>query len=79
MLIRMKQRETESLREFITRFNTVTLEVTDLDQMVAMLAMKDTLKPSRFLFSLEKKFSISFFEMLSHAKKYANTEEAFLA
>ena len=53
MLIGMKQRKNESLREFITRFNTATLEVTDLDQMVAMSAMKGTLKPSRFLFSLE--------------------------
>ena len=79
MLIGMKQRETESLQEFITRFNTVTLEVTDLDQMVAMSAMKGALKPSRFLFSLEKKFSTSFFKMLFHAEKYANVEEAFLA
>ena len=44
-----------------------------------MLAMKDTLKPSRFLFNLEKKFFTSFLEMLSRAEKYANVEEAFLA
>ena len=47
--------------------------------MVSMLAMKGTLKPSRFLFSLEKKFSTNFFEMLFHAEKYANAKEAFLA
>ena len=79
MLIGMKQRENESLQEFITRFNTATLEVTDLDQMVAMSTMKGALKPFRFLFSLDKKFSTSFFEKLSHAEKYANAEEAFLA
>ena len=55
------------------------MEVTNLDQMVAMSAMKGALKPFRFFFSLEKKFSIGFFEMLSYAKKYANAEEAFLA
>ena len=54
------------------------VEVTTLDQMVAMSAMKGILKPSRFLFSLEKKFLISFPKMLSRAKKYANAEEAFL-
>ena len=39
----------------------------------------EALKPSRFLFNMEKKFSTSFFKMLSHAEKYANIEEAFLA
>ena len=79
MLIEIKQRKNEFLREFITRFNTTTLEVIDLDQMVAMSAMKGALKPSRFFFSLEKKIFTSFFEMLSHAKKYANAEEALSA
>ena len=47
--------------------------------MIAMSAMKGALKHSRFLFSLEKKFSTSFLEILSYAEKYANAEEAFLA
>ena len=79
MLIGIKQRENESLQKFITRFNTATLEVTDLNQMVAMSAMKGTLKPSRFLFSLDKKFPTSFSEMFSRAEKYANAEEALSA
>ena len=78
MLIGMKQRKTESLREFITRFNTATSEVMDLDQMVAMSTMKCALKCSRFLFNLKKKFSTSFSKMLSCIEKYANTEETFL-
>ena len=53
--------------------------MTDLDQMVAMSVMKGALKPSKFLFSLEKKFSTSFPKMLFRAEKYANVEEAFLA
>ena len=65
MLIEIKQRKKESLRKFITRFNVATLKVIDLDQMVAMSAIKGALKPSRFLFSLEKKFPSSFPEMLS--------------
>ena len=47
--------------------------------MVSMSAMKGVLKLSRFLFSLEKKFSTNFSEMFSRMEKYANAEEAFLA
>ena len=54
MLIGIKQRESESLWEFISKFNVATLEVSDLDPMVAMSAMKGSLKPSRFFFSLAK-------------------------
>ena len=52
------------------------MEVSDLDQIVLMLAMKDSLRPLRFLFSLEKWFSTNFAKMLARAEKYANTEEA---
>ena len=52
------------------------LKVIDLDQTIAMMAMKDGLRPSRFLFSLKKRFSMDYAEMLSRADKYANIEEA---
>ena len=72
MLIEIKQKEGESLREFITRFNAITLEVSDLDSKVTMSTMKGSLKPSRFLFSLEKRFPTCFAEMLSRAEEYTN-------
>ena len=65
MLIGIKQKEDESLWEFITRFNAATLKISDLDPKVTMSAMKDGLKPSRFLFSLEKRFPTNFAEILS--------------
>ena len=43
-----------------------------------MSTMKGGLWPSRFLFSLERKFPTDYTEMLSQAEKYANAEEAFL-
>ena len=52
------------------------MEITDLDQTIAMTAMKDGLRPSRFLFSLEKRFPVDYAEMLSLADKYVNAEEA---
>ena len=44
--------------------------------MVTMIAMKDRLKPSRFLFDLEKSFFADYVEMLSWVEKYANAKEA---
>ena len=64
-LIDIKQKEGESLRDFIWRFIMVTLEITNLDQTVVMTVMKDGLRPSRFLFSLEKRFPVDYTEMLS--------------
>ena len=75
-LIGNKQKDGESLREYISRFNAATLEVSDLDQVVAMSAMKGSLRPSRFLFSLKKQFPTNFAEMLAQDEKYANAEEA---
>ena len=51
----------------------------DLDPMFVMSAMKGGLKPSRFLFSLEKRFLTSFIEMFFWVEKYANAEEAISA
>ena len=53
-MIGIKQKENESLWDYIRRFNAATLKITDLDQTIAMTAMKDGLKPSRFLFSLKR-------------------------
>ena len=44
-----------------------------------MRMMKGGLKPSRFLFSLEKRFLTDYAEMLVRAEKYANAEEAMTA
>ena len=54
----------------------MTLEIIDLDQTLTMMAMKGKFRPSRFLFSLEKRFSMDYAEMLFRADKYANIEEA---
>ena len=47
--------------------------------MVVMTAMKGGLRPSHFLFSLEKRFFVDYAEMLVRAEKYANAEEAMAA
>jgi len=52
-----------------------TLEIPDLNEHVAMPALKKGLRTSRLTFSLDKKFSKSYAELLSRAQKYADTEE----
>ena len=47
--------------------------------MVAMIVMKGDLRFFKFLFSLEKRFSTDYAEMLVRAEKYANVEEAMAA
>ena len=75
-LIHIKQREGESLRSYMGRFNKAALEVYDLDHAVAMTAMKSGLQSGPFLFSLGKRSPTSFTELLTRAEKYARAEEA---
>ena len=51
-LINIKQQKGKSLYDYVGRFNTATLEVQNLDQFVALIAMKYGLQRSQFLFSL---------------------------
>ena len=57
----------------------VTLEICDLDQTVSMSTIKDGLRPSRFFFSMKKKFSADYVKLLTRAEKYAKAEEAMVA
>ena len=50
-----------------------------MDQTMAITVMKGSLRPSCFLFSLEKRFSMDYAEMLVRAEKYANVKEAMAA
>ena len=74
-LFLLHQNEGESLRDYISRFNAATLEIPDLNEHVAMSALKKGLRTSRLTFSLDKKFPKSYAELLSRAQKYAAAEE----
>lgn len=60
----------------MSRFNEATLEVYNLDYIVAMIAMKCSLQQCLFLFFLEKRPAIVFSEILAKTEKYTCTEEA---
>ncbi|XP_038985514.1 uncharacterized protein LOC120111721 [Phoenix dactylifera] len=75
-LLDIKQREGESLKDYLDRFTAATWEVRELDQSVAMSALKTGARSYRFLFSIEKSFPADFTKMLVRARKYAKAEEA---
>ena len=76
-LINIKQREGESIRAYVNRFNVAALEVRNLDQSVAMAALKGGLQKNDLLFFLEKKYPRDFVDLLARAEGYARAEEAF--
>ena len=76
-LINIKQREGESIRAYVNCFNVTVLEVRNLDQSIAMAALKGGLQKNDLLFSLEKKYPRDFVDLLARAEGYARAEEAF--
>ena len=74
-LFSVVQGEKESLKDFVARFNAATLEITDLNEVVAMSALKKGLKQSRFTYSLDKTFLKTYPELLARASKYIWVDE----
>ncbi|KAJ0984548.1 hypothetical protein J5N97_002904 [Dioscorea zingiberensis] len=74
-LTRIKQHEGESLRSYICRFNLEALEVPDLDESVAVLAVMEGVQESRFKFSLSLEQPKDMNDLLAMAAKYINSEE----
>ena len=63
-LMSIKQQENEPFREYINRFNIATLKVQNLDQLVAMTALKVGLLQNDLLFSLNLDYPKDFIKML---------------
>ncbi|EHA8590342.1 hypothetical protein COCNU_scaffold017266G000020 [Cocos nucifera] len=76
-LMNVKQKQGESIRAYVIRFNAAALEVRDLDQSIAMAALKGGIQKNNLLFSLEKRYPRNFADLLARAEKYARAEEAF--
>ncbi len=66
-LLDIKQKKEESLKDYIDHFTATTGEVRDLDQSIAMSALKIRAQSYKFLFSIEKNFPANFAEMLARA------------
>ena len=75
----IKQREDETLRSYITRFNKEALSIDEADDKILVVAFTNGLRKGKFLFSLFKNDPKTMFEVLYRATKYMNAEDALLA
>ena len=78
-LMSIKQREDETLRSYITRFNREALSINEDDDKILVAAFTNGLRKGKFLFSLYKNDSKTMSEVLYRATKYMNAEDTLLA
>ncbi|XP_073304184.1 uncharacterized protein [Primulina huaijiensis] len=72
----LKQGDSDSLRDFIRRFNSAALEVPAVSTETLVNAFTQGLRGGRIFNSLVKKPPQSYDELLSRAEKYVNLEDA---
>ena len=77
-LISIKQREDETLRFYITRFNKEALSIDEADDKILVAAFTNGLRKGKFLFSLYKNDLKTMSEVLYRATKYMDVEDALL-
>ena len=75
----IRQREDETLRLYITRFNKEALSIDEADDKILVAAFTNGLRKGKFLFSLYKNDPKTMSEVLYRATKYMNAEDALSA
>ncbi|XP_071933618.1 uncharacterized protein [Coffea arabica] len=75
-LMAIKQKPDESLKNFMTRFNTESLQIRDKDEKVVMAAFVNGLRVEDLFYKLEEKPPENLEELLTRAHVAANAEEA---
>ncbi|GKV43341.1 hypothetical protein SLEP1_g50644 [Rubroshorea leprosula] len=78
-LMRVKQRDGESLKNYMSRFNDAVLEVSSFDQAVGIVAVISGVKHDRFKDSLIKHAATTFSEVNDRSLKFIIAEEYALA
>nr|XP_027071709.1 uncharacterized protein LOC113696503 [Coffea arabica] len=72
----IKQKPNESQRNFMTRFNTESLQIRDKDEKVVMAAFMNGLRAEELFYKLVEKPPGDLEELLTRAHAAANAEEA---
>ena len=75
----IKQREEETLRSYITRFNKEALLIDEANDKILMVAFTNGFQKGKFLFSLYKNDPKTMSDVLYRATKYMNAKDALLA
>ena len=78
-LMSIKQREDETLRSYISRFNKEKLSIDEADDKILIAAFMNGLRKGKFFFSLYKNDPKTMSEVLYRATKYMNVEDALSA
>ncbi|GKV18281.1 hypothetical protein SLEP1_g28686 [Rubroshorea leprosula] len=78
-LMRVKQRDGESLKNYMSRFNDAVLEVSSFDQAMGITVVISGLKHDRFRDSLIKHPATTFSEVNDKSLKFITAEEYALA
>ena len=78
-LMSIKQREDETLRSYISRFNKEALSIDKADDKILVVAFTNGLLKGKSLFSLYKNDLNTMSEVLYRATKYMNAEDALSA
>ncbi|GKV04476.1 hypothetical protein SLEP1_g16631 [Rubroshorea leprosula] len=78
-LMRVKQKDGESLKNYMSRFNDAVLEVSSFDQAMGIAAVISGLKHDRFRDSLIKHDATTFSEVNDRSLKFITAEEYALA
>ncbi|GFY98578.1 hypothetical protein Acr_12g0011190 [Actinidia rufa] len=74
-LFTVHQKETESLKDFVKRFNQAVLDVEDPSDIVIIMAMMEGLRPGPLFNSLSKNVPETLSALQSKADKYIAAEE----
>ncbi|XP_027151788.1 uncharacterized protein LOC113751836 [Coffea eugenioides] len=75
-LMAVKQKPDESLKNFMTRFNTESLQIRDKDEKVVMAAFMNGLRVEELYYKLVEQPPKNLGELLTRAHAAANAEEA---
>ena len=78
-LMSFRQREDETLRSYITRFNKEALSIDEADDKILVTGFTNGLWKGKFLFSLYKNHPKTMSKVLYRATKYMNAEDTLLA
>ncbi|KAJ0974279.1 hypothetical protein J5N97_016244 [Dioscorea zingiberensis] len=75
MLLRCKQREGESLRDYLDRFSKETADTTHQDSLMEVTGVMEGLRDCPFLDSITGAIPRNFTELMSRAQEFIATEE----
>ncbi|XP_023880418.1 uncharacterized protein LOC111992785 [Quercus suber] len=78
-LMSIKQREDETLRSYIARFNKEALSINEADNKILVAAFTNGLKKGKSYFHCIRMTPKTMSDVLYRATKYMNAEDALLA